>query len=108
MIRALRDALNAMPEPKRVTVAAWRKHANDGPVTLSARQRIDVPHRKARFMQLDPHTPYTGWVNPGRFTAGTAWLLVIAGMAVYGRKKGRGPLGALKDWEPFSDVTEQR
>ena len=108
MIAALRAVLAATKDPQKVTVRDWRVKAADERVVLRHNQLIDVAHPKARFRHLDPHAPYTAWVNPGRFAAGLIWMATVAGLAVYGRKAGRGPLKDLNGYQPFSSVEANR
>lgn len=108
MIATLRRALARLPEPRQVKVNTWRHDANNGKVTLGAHERITVTHPKARFAAINPYTPYTQWVNPGRSGAGLVWLLSVAGLALYGRKWGRGPLKDLNGFAPFSADDEAR
>jgi hypothetical protein len=108
MIKTLKRAVGAWPEPKRVTVKTWRDDATNGRVSLNAQQRINVAHPKARFAALDPHTPYTAWVHPGRVVTGLLWVGAVAGLAVYGLKTGRGPLQDVYGWAPFSAQDDSR
>jgi len=108
MMRGLRYTLAGLPEPKRVQVKTWREDARDKRVSLAAHERITVIRPKARFAAVDPYKPYTAWANPGRSSTGLMWLATVAGLALLGRKTGRGPLRDLYNWAPFSAGGEER
>ncbi len=74
MIKTLKRAVSAWPEPKWVTVKTWRDDATNGRVSLHAKQRINVAHPKARFAALESQPPFDEILISTLPTAISRWL----------------------------------